>query len=272
MSSNIKQSNAFSSLIKAVLFCVVFTLLLVGVFFLKSMFPVLPERWAHGVLGTFAALLVTWLFLKFNKAGFASIGFTASLSTIKNFFTGLLAGILIMGALTIIVIYTSGFSIAINSKSNFLHFILLSSPLILLAYMEEVAFRGYPLQLLKQSFSLRSSLLITSLLFALYHIANGWSVQSSLLGPGPWGIIFGLAALYGNGISMATGLHYGVNLTTAAFAINDSAHNLWILKQGNGQSLEHYQSSTLETLLPQLAILIVAVILMEWYLRKRHRQ
>ena len=165
---------------------------------------------------------------------------------------------------------TSGFKIETNAKSSFANFILWTLPLIPLAFMEEVGFRGYPLSILKNNFGIRNTIIITSLLFACYHIANGWTFQNSFLGAGVWGIIFGLAAIYSNGISMPTGLHYGVNLITAAFGISDKSFNIFILKQKGGQSLENYQSSQLATLIPQISIFIIAIILMELYLRKKN--
>ncbi|HEX4877879.1 MAG TPA: CPBP family intramembrane glutamic endopeptidase [Chitinophagaceae bacterium] len=266
-------TNTLTKLIgKAVLFCTVFTLLFFLLSFLKPLFPQPWERLTHGVIGTVAALITTGLFLKYDKISFSQVGLAYRPTTLRNFLPGLLAGILIMGLLSALVITGSGFVVTANSKSSVASFLVLSLPLLLLAYMEELAFRGYPLVLLKDRAGTRNTLLITTLLFALYHVANGWSLQSALLGPGAWGILFGLAAMFSKGISMPTGLHYGVNLTTAAFGINDSSFNVWILRQGNGASLETYQSSAREVLLPQLGILLLALLLMEWYVRKKKVQ
>ena len=136
--------------------------------------------------------------------------------------------------------------------------------------MEEVGFRAYPLMILKDKVGVRNSIIITSVLFALYHIANGWTIQNSFLGAGVWGIIFGLAAIYSNGISMPTGMHYAANLTTSAFGISDDSFNLWTLKQYNGLTLKNYQSSELTTFIPQISLLILGLLCMEWYLRKKN--
>ena len=183
---------------------------------------------------------------------------------------GVLAGIVLMGLLTFSVIYFSNFKVETNSNSNLLNFLLCTVPFIPLAFMEEVGFRAYPLILLKDKTGIRNSIIITSLLFALYHIANGWTIQNSFLGAGVWGIIYGLAAIYSNGISMPTGMHYAANLTTSAFGISNDSFNIWILKQDNGMSLENYESSQLTILIPQISILVLGVICMEWYLRKKN--
>lgn len=134
--------------------------------------------------------------------------------------------------------------------------------------MEEVGFRAYPVSILTDKTGIRITILITSILFAIYHIANGWSIQNSFLGAGVWGIIYGLAALYSKGISMPTGIHYAANLTTSAFGISNDDFNIWTLKQSNGMTLENYQSSQLVTIIPQISVFLLGVILMEWYIRK----
>jgi uncharacterized protein len=256
-------------ILKATLFCIVFTGIFITFSFFKSLVPDKFERLAHGVLGTIAAVLTTLLFIKFDKKSFTDIGLRFEKNTVTKFFIGVLLGIGIMGLSVLHVIYFSNFKIDSNTNSNILNFLFWTLPLIPLAFMEEVGFRAYPLLLLKDKTSIRSSIIITSLLFALYHIANGWTIQNSFLGAGIWGIIYGLTAIYSNGISMPTGLHYAANLTTSAFGISNNSFNIWTLKQKNGDTLENYQSSEIETLIPQLALLLFAIICMEWYLRRK---
>jgi len=80
-----------------------------------------------------------------------------------------------------------------------------------------------------QKIARRLSLVITSVLFALYHVAGGWSMQAAFLGPA----IFGLAAIISRGIAMATGMHYAVNLTTTAFGNSNNNVSIWLLKNPN---------------------------------------
>jgi uncharacterized protein len=256
-------------ILKATLFCIVFTVIFITFSFFKSFIPVKFERLVHGGLGTIAAVLATFLFLKFDKKSFADIGLIFEKSTLTKSFLGVLLGIGIMGVSVLYVIYFSDLKIVSNTNSNILNFLFWTLPLIPLAFMEEVGFRAYPLLLLKDKTGIRNSIIITSILFALYHIANGWTIQNSFLGAGVWGILYGLAAIYSNGISMPTGLHFAANLTTSAFGVSNNSFNIWTLKQKNGAALENYQSSEMTTLIPQLALLIFGIICMEWYLRKQ---
>lgn len=270
MKESTRQNKAIIYILKAILFCLVFTGLFIIFSFSKSSFPDKFERIVHGTIGTIAALLTTFLFVKFEKKTFANIGLIIEKTFLKKFFWGVLAGIALMGVLTLSVIFSSNFKVETNSNSNIPNFLLWTLPLIPLAFMEEVGFRAYPLIILKDKTSIRNSIIITSILFALYHVANGWTIQNSFLGAGVWGIIYGLAAIYSNGISMPTGMHYAANLTTSAFGISNDSFNIWILKQDNGTSLENYQSSQLTILIPQISVLLLGICCMEWYIRKKN--
>lgn len=269
MKETIKPNKIVIYILKAFLFCTVFTGLFIILSFSKSLVADKFERIAHGTIGTFAALLTTFLFLKFDKKTLADIGLEFEKNSFRNFFFGVLAGIALMGILSLSVIFFSNFKVETNSSSNILNLLLWTLPLIPLAFMEEVGFRAYPLRILKDKTGIRNSIIITSILFALYHVANGWTIQNSFLGTGVWGIIYGLAATYSTGISMPTGMHYAANLTTSAFGISEGSFNIWVLKSKDGLSLENYQSSQLTTLIPQISLLVFAIICMEWYLRKK---
>ncbi len=265
-----QANDKIKYIFKAILFCTIFTGLLVVFSFLKSLVPGKFERFAYGTIAAFVSLLTTYLFLRFDKKSFSDIGLNFEYSTVRKFLAGVLIGIGLMGLMSISVIYFSDFKIEVNKNSGILNFLFWTSPLILLAFMEEVGFRAYPLMLLKNKTGIRLSIIITSILFALYHIANGWTVMDSFLGPGICGIIFGLAAIYSNGISMPTGIHYAFNLTTAAFGITDQSFNMWILTQKDGGSLENHQTNQMMVLIPQVSLLIFGIICMEWFLRKKN--
>ena len=256
---------------KAILFCIVFTGLLVVFSFAKSFVPAKFERLAHGIAGTLAAGFSTFIFLRFERKRFADIGLVFKQSAPVKFFAGVAAGIIIMGSLTMSVIVFSDVIIEVNSGSNVLFFLWATLPLLLLAFMEELGFRGYPLEILKDKIGIRLSILITSVLFALYHIANGWTISSSFYGPAVWGLLFGLSAVYSKGIAMPTGIHYGANLTTSAFgAKNYEAVSLWTVKQSHTDKA-NAGGTELTTILPALALLIFAVICIELYMRREKR-
>lgn len=262
------QSNSKAMIIfKAILFCIVFTCVFVVCSFAKNFFPSRLERLAHGLIGTLVAFFITAIFLKFDKTRFSDIGLKFDRKTILKFFAGALAGILIMGSLVITVLYFSNVKVEANPGSNIWHYLFLTLPLIPLAFMEELGFRAYPLQILKERTGIRLSIVITSILFALYHIANGWSITSSFYGPGIWGLVFGLAAVYSKGIAMPTGVHYAVNLTTSAFGEADHKVCLWTVRQ-TGIPVIKTGAIDWATILPAIVILVFAIICIELYVRQ----
>lgn len=268
MQTTIHNRSQVKYIIKAVLFCGVFVLLFMAFSFAKNFIPNNFERLAYGLIGTLAAFLTTVLFLRIDKKKLQSTGLKFEKKTIGRFLVGVVIGIVLMGLLASCVMFYLHEKIAINPNSNFFHFLLSTLPLFPLAYMEELGFRAYPLVTMQDKIGVRSSIIITSILFALYHIANGWSVATSFYGPGIWGLVFGLAAVYSNGIAMPTGIHYAVNLTTSAFGVAGNTVSIWTVEQASGADAKA-GSIDWANLLPAFGLLVFAIICLELYMRRK---
>jgi uncharacterized protein len=251
--------------IKAILFCIVFVMFFIILSFTKSFIPNQFERLAHGIIGTVAAFVTTLLFLKLDKKSCSDIGLKFERSTALRFFSGVGTGIIIMGLLAGGVIFFTGSEIGTNPQGDLWRFLLATAPLLPLAFMEELGFRAYPLEELKNNVGVRASIIITSLLFALYHIVNGWSVATSFYGPAIWGLIFALAAIYSKGIALPTGIHYAANLTTSAFGTVGNTVSLWIIKPAEAT----YGGINPAVILPALILLILAILLTELFIRRK---
>src|SRR6185503_9776969 len=126
METTIESNFRMKSIIRSVLFCIVFTALLVVFSFAKNFVPNNFERIAHGTIGTLAAFVATVLFLKLDRKRFSDIGLTFQRQTITRFFTGVVCGIIIMGVIAGSVICFAGVEIVANQKSNFLNFMLMT--------------------------------------------------------------------------------------------------------------------------------------------------
>jgi uncharacterized protein len=206
MTEKTDKISRIKYIFKATVFCAAFTGLFVIFSFLKPLVPERFERFAHGIAGTAAAILVTYLFLRIDRKSFVDIGLKIERATPGKFITGILTGIGLMGFMALGVVYFSGLKIELNRDCNILHFFFWTLALIPLAFMEEIGFRAYPLVLLKDKAGLRTSILVTSILFGLYHLANGWTFSNSFLGAGVWGIFYGTAAIHSKGIAFPTGI------------------------------------------------------------------
>ena len=172
-----------------------------------------------------------------------------------------------MGTLIIGVAYISKQSILVNPDLNILYFLWYTLPLIPLAFMEELAFRSYPLEILKGKKGLYTTILITAILFAFYHVANGWTIGRALAGPAIWGFFLGMAAIYSKGIALPTGIHYAFNLTSAAFGNTPGAICLWTLSAHEGFPAKS-TTAHLITLFPSIAILLLSILFTYLYQAK----
>ncbi|RYE36489.1 MAG: hypothetical protein EOP48_29560, partial [Sphingobacteriales bacterium] len=164
MEDTIKSNPKTNYIFKSVLFCVVFTGLLVIFSFAKGFIPGEYERLAHGIAGTLAAFLTTVLFLKFDRKRFSDFGLVFERKTIGRFFVGVIIGVVIMGLMVIGVLYFTNVSVELNRGTSLLYFLLVTLPILPLAFMEELAFRAYPLEILKDKIGIRLAIFITSML------------------------------------------------------------------------------------------------------------
>jgi len=123
MKETASPNKAIIYVLKAILFCIIFTGLFIILSFSKSSVPDKFERIAHRAIGTFAALLTTFLFVKFDKKTFAAIGLKFERNSLRNFFWGVSAGIVLMGILSLSVIFFSNFKVETNSNCNILNFL-----------------------------------------------------------------------------------------------------------------------------------------------------
>jgi len=264
-----KNQSKVKSLILSVSFLAVFLIVFMLLSQIKGFVPEKFERYSHGVIGTIIALGAVWGFLKFEKKSLESIGLKWEKKTPKKFVLGLLVGF-VLGSLMILsqVLY-GGMEVSLSENYNIPSFILWSSALIPLAFLEEIAFRSYPFIKLNKVFGLRITQIIIAIFFALYHVLNGWSLVLAFLGPGIWALAFGLSAMFSNGISMPTGLHYGVNLVLALVSSQNGIEGIWTIDFPDNVSETVLKANENFGIGIQLALLVLCIIGTELYLRNK---
>lgn len=236
---------------------------------LEPLFPGKWNRFVYGIFGTISAILATWVFLKIEKKSFKDIGLVWERATMIRFFKGILIGIVIFILLIIILLSFTELQLERNTKafSPWAAFWYLA--IVPLALMEEIAFRSYPFLKLNKAFGLRITQIIVAIAFALYHIIGGASVYSAFIGPGTWAFVYGLTAVWSGGIALPTGIHVALNVLQPLTGMKGGYEPIWIL---------HYKESASEVSIAkvdnvgiaiQLIILVCAVVLTEFYIRKK---
>lgn len=268
MTSNLTRMRV-SSIIKPIFFFIVFT----GLLFLFSMFKTFTpsefERFTYGILGTIAALLTTWIFLRVEKKSFKDIGLRWESKTLLRFLLGFTIGLFLCFSMILGLVFISGLKFSLAPNYNIGSFLLWSLALIPLAYMEEIAFRAYPFINLQTAVGIRITQVIIAILFALYHFAGGQSLLSSFLGPGLWSFVFGLAMIMSGGISLPTGLHFGVNLVLAAIGQQKGFQSIWTIQYRDEISAATNHNEETVGYAIQIILFVSTIVIMEWYIRKK---
>lgn len=256
----LKDSNpSFAAIGKSVLFCLVVTVLLRAALIPMSSVPNEDKGLVWGLAGVALTLLATYLFLRPGKTAVSGIRLQSIPPAIKKFTIGLFIGVVVFGLLILCVVYFSGLKIRLNSSGSVLYLSYAVIPTVLLALMEEIAFRGYPLVILKNNIGAVAAILITSILFGLYHLAFGWTL-TAFCWTSIWGALFGASAIYSNGISMPTGIHTAINLAQLSFGITGSAQSIWNVVDRNGLHIRDFPDSRLGITIAQLSLLTFVVI------------
>ena len=133
--------------------------------------------------------------------------------------------------------------------------------------MEEIIFRAYPLITLKNKVGQFMALIITSILFGLYHLLFGWGI-TGFISTSIWGLAFGLLAIYSNGISMPTGFHSAGNLMQLALGTTGSSFSLWNTVYKSGQQIKDFPNNGFTVIIAPLILLILIIPFMKCVFRK----
>ncbi|RYY91954.1 MAG: CPBP family intramembrane metalloprotease [Chitinophagaceae bacterium] len=255
------------SWLRAVASWLLFVVLLVALTLLTSFTIGQPNSFVYGILGTGAAVAAT-LALYRHQAGLLP-----GRRTLTHFALGLLTGVGLIALMVVVICAVSGLRLVPAGDGKLVPVVLMLLSFLPLALMEEIPFRGAPFRHLTERYGLRAAQLIGALAFALYHVANGWGILQSFLGPGLWALVFGIAAARSGGIAAPTGLHAGVNIGQRLVGLGTGATApLWQITTGAGQT-----GDVAERMLPagmafQVLLALGAPLLTEMFTRKRRTQ
>jgi hypothetical protein len=100
---------------------------------------------------------------------------------------------------------------------------------------------------------------------------GGQDVMSSLLGPGVWAYVFGLAAIRSGGIAMPLGIHVAANASQAFAGMKSRDHAIWLLDYQAKPGPEALSRADDVGLLLHMAMFVIAILLTELYMRKEKK-
>jgi uncharacterized protein len=252
------------------LFWITFIALLVVSGFLSNSFlPAEQSRLGYGILGSLAALVVTWIFLRFEKQSFHEIGLVWEKRSLPRFFAGLIMGLLLMGFILVPLILFSGMQFTLNPEPFSWSMVFPYIMFIPLAFMEEAGFRAYTLIKLDKAVGTIAMQIVIAIAFALYHIANGWSMEAAFLGTFVWAWVFGLAAIWSGGIALPTGIHVMLNVLQGLTGLKPGNYSIWIVSVDDTTQRNVISGADRIGLIMQLIVFAIAVGLTIFYVHKK---
>ena len=258
---------------KSILLAIALPLVFIASLQLFYIFP-LPEEtdlkgFLFGIIGSLIAVLLSYLLLQIDNASFKEIGLIWERETPKRFFIGFLMGTVLVFVMLAIIILCSDLHIKWKEGANVPMALFWLLAFLPLAFMEEVIFRGYSFIKLHKVFGLRLTQMMMAILFAYYHDASGVTFTAQLLGPGIWAFIFGIAAVWSDGLALPTGLHAAANVVQAILGMKEAQYAIWVVDYQQEMTVSMQAHTETVGLIVQVALLIFGLLLMEWYLRKK---
>lgn len=199
------RKSAWSLTARAILFVVCSAVLLA-----------VASRWTNGDLQTAcvsaaATFLLTMVFVRWEGVTLADAGARPARGSLLRFALAFLAGLSLPMLRAALVAMTTGVRYERVHGLGISHVMLWLAVYIALASREELAFRGYPLQMLSKRFGAWPALFLMALLFAAEHALGGWTWWQALFGSGVGALLFGAAAVRTQGLAVPIGLHAAWN-------------------------------------------------------------
>jgi uncharacterized protein len=162
------------------------------------------------IINAVLSILIVWAFRKLiDRKTFSSLGFDFDKQG-AHAAVGFFLGVLILCVGTLILYFThhlQWIDINFNANDLFISFGLM----VIVAFYEEIVFRGYILNNLLSSLSKWTALLISALLFALAHAANPGYSMLAAVNIFLAGVLLGINYIYTKNLWFAILLHFSWN-------------------------------------------------------------
>lgn len=158
-----------------------------------------------------AILAVSYAFLRSERRSFAVLGLDPSWHRLGELAAGLGGGAALILLIAFVARLVLPFPWAWNPR--FSAGMTMWSLLWLLSAntVEELVFRGYGFERLIKGLGHWPAQVVTALLFAAFHVVNGWPWQVALLGTTTGSLLFGLVFVRWRSVPAAAGVHAAAN-------------------------------------------------------------
>jgi len=260
MPTSLSDSDRSTALRRALLFIVATS----PIWLVPKRFPVF-----HPVAMLGVVLGATLLFLWWDKRSPSVLGLELSWRPPVYLLGGLLGGALV--GLVIAVLLHAMLPFEWTTNPAFIWRLAAASLLYLIIAngVEELVFRGYAFERLIASLGLWPAQLIVALLFATYHLLNGYSWQVAFTGTVIGSLMFGLVFARTGSVLAAAGFHAAVNWTRDLVMLDPPTMKTWFAPVA-GRNWTPAERQT--TMLIFNGVALVACALLYWSIRRRDRK
>ncbi|MBS1667747.1 MAG: CPBP family intramembrane metalloprotease [Bacteroidetes bacterium] len=189
--------------------------------------------WLMALIEFLSAMVAVYLFRKFvDRKNLLSLGISLD-GHFSEIMTGFFLAPAIIGLGVIFLFFTKHLEWDSNDF-NAQSFAIDLGTLVLIAISEEIVFRGYVLNNLMQSFHKWIALVVSSLLFALFHLSNPGISILPLMSLFLVGILVGLNYTYTQNLWFSIALHFSWNFFQGIlYGFKVSGIQLYSLLQAN---------------------------------------
>lgn len=175
------------------------------------------------IFGCVFTIILTWLFLRFDKESLKVLGLRLDLNLISQ---GTVLGGIFVWLFFIILLFFD--QIELNDHLIFNEdFIYISVALFFAAFIEEIVFRGYIFTKFYQQTGKIKALIFSSLIFAAFHLLNPNLSWIAILEIFLAGAVIGFAYLKTGNIWFVTFLHWSWNLVQTIIGYNVSGQDFY---------------------------------------------
>lgn len=212
-------------IVKAILFVAVAVALLIATGPLVALVAAIMGTsyvpvWLYAAGFSVLLLAATAVALRWDGTGLESLGLTVSSRRVREFTFGFLVGGILFSELALV----RGATVDATWSFGGVNAIFAACTGLLTAFVmllpEELLFRGYAFQRLVQTVGAWPGILISAVLFGLYHLVGSgmWGMGGffRLAMPTLGGVVFGWAALRTRGLALPIGLHLAGNWVPAS--------------------------------------------------------
>jgi CAAX protease family protein len=230
--------------------------------------------WLIILIALLGTLLVVFLFRKFiDRKSMLSLGFKFSKNK-NDAATGFFLGPAILG-IGSVILYFSGHLQWTDIIPDWKSLFLSAGIFVMVAFSEEIAFRGYILNNLMDSFNKWTALLISAILFSLFHLGNSYIGFIPLANIFLAGVLLGINYIYTRNLWFGIFLHFSWNFFQGpllGFKVSGININSLLQTDLQGSVMVTGGDFGFEGSISDMALTIISILLLYWIYEKKFKE